>query len=261
MEFFPQHIAKAVKKKAAHHHGFTFVEILVVFAMLAVLAIAIMFIVNPLAQITKAQNAARQHDFEEIKTALDGYYDDTGCYPTTLSFDVTFSLNNKIYMQHVPQDPACQANGTNCYIYQIDATSSCPQWNVLYAKLATPIVQRAVCELSSIDATCVPKNYATLGTNYCVLSGKVDCAYISSGGLTPVPPPGGGQQPTATPTPGGGGGGGAPTPTQGLCQQNYACTGIGANGCNVIAQTPSPCRSNGGIINCYCVSNCAGQCH
>ena len=230
--------------------GFTLVELLIVLAMIAILFAALVALFNPLAQINKAQNAVRQHDLNQIKTALDTYYDDTGCYPTSLSFGISFGYNNKVYLTTVPEDPKCQASGQDCYIYQTDTSAACPQWNVIYAILAQPVAQNVTCPLTAINA-CLPSNYANLGLNYCVVSGKIDCSIISTA-VTPVP--GGGSSQT-----------GIPTPTQGACAQYYACTAPGANGCNSLgASQAQNCQANGGTLVCYCTPctvNNVDQCH
>lgn len=225
--------------------GFTLIELIVVVAIIAVLFVGMTILFNPLAQLNKSQNAVRQHDLEEIKASLDMYYDDTGCYPTSLTFFRQFASNNKVYMNTVPEDPKCQVNGQSCYVYQTDTSSSCPQWNVLYATLAAPLPQSTTCSLTSIDASCIPTNYTSLGLNDCVVSGKIDCTKVAGSTLSQNPPPGGMN---------------FPTPTQGACAQYFACTGIGTNGCNSIMTTPSPCKVDGGQLVCYCDSQCSNQC-
>ena len=242
------HTRKALQYVKILSRGFTLVELIVVVAILGIIFVGVVSLFNPSAQINKAQNATRQHDLEEIKTALDTYYDDTGCYPTAVSFDRQFAVNSKIYMNNIPEDPLCLSNGKNCYIYQTDTTSTCPQWNVLYTKLQTPIAQNATCQLTSINSTCLPKNYQASEMNYCVISGKVDCSVIGSSSIQATPPPGGVNN---------------PTPTQGMCQAYYACTGnVGSpgGGCNSYASQQQNCIANGGNVVCYCDSQCSGQC-
>lgn len=237
--------------------GFTLLEMLVVVTMVGILFVVVALAFNPAAQIAKAQNATRQHDIEQIRTAVDTYYDDTGCYPTSVSFGQEFSSNGKVYMTKIPEDPNCQGNGDGCYVYQTDTTSSCPQWNVLYAKLASPLSTSITCPLINISQSCIPTNYQSLGFNYCVISGNIDCSTISSVAVTPVPPS------TLVPTPTSSPGNGAPTstPTPVLCGTYYACTGMGANGCNVLDVNSSQnCTQNGGNMACYCNAQCSNQC-
>lgn len=258
MAFFSSFSFRTLKKQ----NGFTLIELIVVVVIIGTLFAALAFLFNPAAQLNKAQNARRQHDLEQVRTALATYYDDTGCYPTTLNFAQTFSLTGKTYMTTVPEDPKCTTRGVSCYIYQTDPTTSCPQWNVLYDTLAAPLPPNITCPLTSMSNSCVPTNYQQLGINYCVISGNIDCAKISVA-ITPSPPPGGSG--------GGGGSSGGngvptPTPTPAICGQYYACTGQGSNGCNVLdAQAEQGCVQNGGSVTCYCDSLCrvngVSQCH
>ncbi len=169
--------------------------------------------INPIRQIQKAKNAQRQHDISQIINALDTYYSDKNCYPISLTMGAQFSSGSIIYMRKVPQDPDF-SNGSNpSYLYQTD-TTQCPQWNVLFAKLSSAQDVQTSCPLTQLS-DCLPVNYQSLGYNYCRLSGKVDCAYISANPLpaplfatptsTPVPTP---TPPVPTPT-----GSGVPLPT------------------------------------------------
>ena len=59
--------------------GFTYIELIVVFALLAILAtISIPQFVN---YRTKAHNAAALSDLKNVKTILEMYYQDNGEYP------------------------------------------------------------------------------------------------------------------------------------------------------------------------------------
>lgn len=218
------------------HNGFTLIELLVVIAMLGVLFLGLIFSLNPLAQYRKAQDSQREHDLEQIKQALDTYYNDTKCYPTALS-----ALGTK-YLQKLPLDPT----GVS-YAYQTDG-SSCPQWNVLYAALESTAIPQNACPLAS-QTSCLPKNYTTEKYNFCMPSGEVDCASIASGTISSSGLGGSG----------GSGGGTNPTPTPSVisCPSNnyVACTG--ANKCNSIGLVngvPTQCYGYGGTYQCYCGS-------
>lgn len=211
--------------------------------------ISLLFVlINPVKQIQKGQDAKREQDLKQVNTALDTYYNDKNCYPLSLSFDSSWTP----YMQKIPQDPAF-AGGGSSYIY-INDGSNCPQWNVLFAKISYKPASSVSCPLEQLT-NCVPSNYVSLGYNYCVLSGKVDCAVISASVL-PIP------QPTSTPTP-------LPTPTPGptstptltatptftptptpFCSLDYSCTGTPLK-CNVVLPAGT---------GQYCSSNCNGNC-
>lgn len=219
-------------------NGFTLIELLIVVAMLGILFLGLIFTLNPLTQFNKAHDAQREHDLSQIKNALDTYYNDTKCYPATLSL-----LSSK-YAQKVPSDP----DGTLPYVYQTDS-SSCSQWNVVYAGLKAHVPLSNPCPLTSLQS-CLPKDYQTSGYNYCVISGNVDCSIIASSTIGPV---GGGSSSSSggnntTPTP-------TPTPYIINCPGNnyYGCTGD--NRCNSISPI-TQCFGHGGNIQCYCDSLC-----
>ena len=201
--------------------GFTLIELIVVITILASLFTFLLFMVNPLNQIDKVKDATRQHDMVSIKTAVDTYYNDHGCYPTSLSFGSGFSSGASIYMKIVPNDPDTT---TTAYAYQTDGTS-CPQWNVLYSKLrsnAVGVQGKVLCGLTS-RSNCIPINYTALGYNYCTISGNIDCSYIATSTLVP-----------SSTNYGNGGTLVSPTPTPVGCSKNYKCTGGPPAMCDIV---------------------------
>ncbi len=246
MDVFSAHTRHSLEK------GFTLIELLVVVVMFATLLLGLIVTFNPLGQINKAKNLDREHNLDQIKSALDSYYNDNGCYPTALTFGSIWQNNNSVYMPKVPQDPDFVSGSTSNlpYVYQTDG-SSCPQWNVLYAGLRVPINISLPCPLAKRTA-CVPQGFNSF-YNFCLSSGTVNCAYIASTSLQTGPTP---TQP-ATPTPTVG-----PTPTPYIvnCQTNYyACTGD--NRCNVlsvdpVSHQPTQCFGYGGTYQCYCDNLC-----
>ncbi len=184
--------------------GFTLIELLIVIAIIAILMLGVFGLLNPLEQFTKSNDAKRESDLHQIKIALDAYYNDTGCYPTSLPFGAAFINVNKpniIYMKKVPQDPQCGIDSSKCYVYATDTSSTCPQYNVLFGDLRATNVStqsnspETLCSLEVLDKStpggCLPDFYKTNGYNYCVTSGTVQCGNINVGTgvilLTPVP--------------------------------------------------------------------------
>lgn len=222
--------------------GFTLVEVLIVVIIIGTLFAAIASVFNPFAQIEKAKNANRQHDLNQIKTALDTYFNDTGCYPTTLSFRNKFSSGTSIYMEKVPEDPDCfSSNASYCYLYQTDG-SACPQWNILYAQMHAPIDSGIGGCIVATAPNCLPMG-GMGGYNYCQVSGKLLCTYLSQNPLPTVIPPPITPYPTPTPTP-------IPLSCQG---QLSACS----NGiCDV--EQASQCSGCGGSMHCYQDLQCGG---
>lgn len=213
-------------------------------AMVGIMLSFLLLFINPFKQIEKARDAQRIQNLKQLNNALDSFYNDNSCYPVSLSFGSSWQVGSAVYMKKIPQDPSCYTGGS-CYAFVVDP-ASCPQWNVIFAKLYSSSTNAPTCDLQKFS-NCLPVNYSSSGYNYCVVSGEVDCAYISTqslpanaGAPTAGPTPTSGPLPTATPTP-------TSVPT---CSKNYSCTGSPLR-CNVIAPIGS---------GQYCNSNCDGNC-
>lgn len=239
-------------KKIYPQDGFTLVELVVVLGMIGVLLFGLIATLNPVEQYNKATDGTREHDLGQIQRALDAYFNDTGCYPKTLIFGSKWVNGSQVYMEKIPQDPYCAIDASKCYVYETDATSTCPQWNVLYSSLRGKSITARACPLSTLTS-CVPSNYSSRGYNFCVVSGNVDCSSVS-GYIIPGGGGGGGGGGTVTPTPPSGGGSGPIVCPGG---QYYGCTGD--NRCNSIAPS-SQCSQNGGTVFCHCDAHCDQTC-
>lgn len=227
--------------------------------MLAILFTVMVGVLNPITQINKAKDTQREHEIDQIKTAVDTYYSDTGCYPLTVPFNTPFLKGNAIYLKKVPQDPNCSASSTSsCYLYETDITSSCPQWSVLYVKLTNLIANgnKVFCPLTQIN-NCLATNYTSLGYNYCTLSGNIDCNYIHTNPLpspifltpTPTALPSGAPTIYLSPTP-------IPTCVPGYSSLNYACYGSPLR-CDVV---PAGQGTYCGFPGCTGGACCFNQC-
>ncbi|PIP14675.1 hypothetical protein COX47_03920 [Candidatus Roizmanbacteria bacterium CG23_combo_of_CG06-09_8_20_14_all_35_49] len=73
------------KKALAHRSfgqvGFTLMELLIVIAIIAILATIAIVLLNPMQQISKAQDGRRKNDLATFQKVLEDYYNDKGCYP------------------------------------------------------------------------------------------------------------------------------------------------------------------------------------
>lgn len=59
-----------MKKNGGHEKGFTLLELLIVIAIVAILSIALVFMLNPAETLKKARDAQRISDLKTVKTAL-----------------------------------------------------------------------------------------------------------------------------------------------------------------------------------------------
>lgn len=66
----------------AGRQGFTLVELLIVIAIIALMVVMAVGILNPGAQMAKANDARRKKDLGRIKVAFEEYFNDNGCYPS-----------------------------------------------------------------------------------------------------------------------------------------------------------------------------------
>jgi prepilin-type N-terminal cleavage/methylation domain-containing protein len=170
--------------------GFTLIELVIVVAIAAILVTVFLLVGNPSVQTARAKDSQRISDLRQLKSALDLYYDDHKCYPDAIPTD-SWVENGVVYMVKVPKDPDIGTTANLGYIYQVDKSSNCPQWNVLYTIFTSRQFKQEDCPLSAMS-TC---NYS--GKMACSISGEVDCNYISNnpvnpanaGGLCPVNSP------------------------------------------------------------------------
>lgn len=184
--------------------GFTLIEFLVVVTIVGVLTAGTIYTFDPFSQLKRGKDAERRDDLAQIKNAVEAYYQDNNCYPTSIPFGSSWTSGSTVYMQKVPQDVTCASPSGYCYQYITDtgAPNNCPQWNVLFARLSEPTSQsNSICPLSSINSSCVPQDY---DSNWaCALSGAVNCQLLSVSGFVynvGVGDPGTQAVPTITPT-------------------------------------------------------------
>ncbi len=245
---------------------------------MSILLTLLIVTINPIKQLQKARDAQRQHDVFQIRNSLDAYYNDKNCYPISLTMGAQFNSGSTVYIQKVPQDPDF-SNNYPSYIYETNQSQFCPQWNIIFAKLSSTQSLQTSCALTQLKNTngndCLPTNYIDLGYNYCVISGKVDCDYVSANPLqpplfatptptpvptatptptptsAPTPTPTSAPTPTPTPIP-------TPTPVPFNCSPNYFAVSAGL--CNIV--TSNQCTIYGGSLTCYSgpgTTTCSGN--
>lgn len=98
-------------------HGFTLIEVLIVIGILGVLASLVSG--NLMNSMKRGRDAKRKEDLQQIKNALEMYYEDNKQYPGSLSFgnQLTHPKISKTYMQKIPKDPLAE------YTYQYKSIS------------------------------------------------------------------------------------------------------------------------------------------
>jgi prepilin-type N-terminal cleavage/methylation domain-containing protein len=167
-------------KKKYYQSGFTMIEILIVFLLIAI-AVTIMLGPNLINSRKRAKDAVRKHDLVQISKALEAYANDNGNYPLSdnagriVGCDAGGAMvacnwgqpwvgkNETSYMGELPKDP----NQFQNYIY---AASPTGQFYEIFARLEAtddPVVDK------NKDGNYVPADdeyqyaYATCGTGQC----------------------------------------------------------------------------------------------
>lgn len=229
--------------EAGRPAGFSLIELVVDIAILATLLVVLFLLVDPITQINKARDATRKNDLTQLQTTLDTYYNDHGCYPTELPFGGEWRDGSTVYMREVPQDGNCRSNPSSCYLYQVDTSSGCPQWNILFAKQDK--IAPTSCTLDQVASYCLPPNYDPSWA--CTMSGSVDCQFVAANPvILPVSPTGSGNSsgsPTAQPS-------SSPLDSCPQSARHYACTGGPISRCNAVPQGTGT----------FCSTNCDGSC-
>lgn len=93
--------------------GFTLVELLIVVSILAIMAVILIGILNPVALVNKANDSRRKSDLAKVKTAFEEYYNDKGFYPSyadVVTWNVESNCSKPVnginkYLNSWPCDP------------------------------------------------------------------------------------------------------------------------------------------------------------
>ena len=178
--------------------GFTLVELLVVIAIIGVLSTLLLLQLN--VARAKARDAKRVADINQVRSAIELFYDDNGHYPiwSEMSTYTQAQLKLNKYLVKVPLDPGngCISdagftgpnNGTiQCYAYA-DSPVTNPVnptkfhlWAELEQKATTALANDL--DFNSTNTTDWPTaegkiiNASTAATENCTSSTAVDCIY------------------------------------------------------------------------------------
>ncbi|HEX5429491.1 MAG TPA: prepilin-type N-terminal cleavage/methylation domain-containing protein [Patescibacteria group bacterium] len=107
-------------QKLKKYSGFTLIELLVVIAIIGILAAVVL--VSLSSARAKSRDARRISDMNQMQTALELFYNDTGAYPATVATDGTGTITcgTGDYLDPVPKDPT----GTGSFVYTYAGTGT-----------------------------------------------------------------------------------------------------------------------------------------
>lgn len=168
-------------RKMSDEKGFTLVELLVVIAIIGILATLLILQLG--VARSRARDAKRIADVNQVRSALELYFDDNGSYPTTTALAPLLSPR---YLQNLPQDPlsgTCSgySGAVGCYGYAWSPTTGRAIRYHMWAELEQ--WAQALSSDGDINSTAggwagSTKNGATDDrTNNCQSNTLIDCVY------------------------------------------------------------------------------------
>lgn len=104
---------KKIFKKFQRQEGFTFIELLVVLAVLSLLASLVATV--SLGKIRQSKESALKEDLHLMRKGIDDFYADVGKYPKKLD-----DLVDRRYLRSIPVDPFTDASDTWQVVYSQD---------------------------------------------------------------------------------------------------------------------------------------------
>jgi general secretion pathway protein G len=93
------------KRPGLSEEGFTFIELLIVLAIMALLASLVVSV--SMGKIRQSKESALKEDLHQLRKALDDFYADKGKYPIKLQ-----DLVDKHYLRSIPVDPLTDSDDT-----------------------------------------------------------------------------------------------------------------------------------------------------
>lgn len=134
-----------MKARSDGSRGFTLIELLVVIAIIGLLSSVVLASLN--GARTKARNARRIADLQQMQTAMELYYNDNNGYP------VGTSSLAPTYIASVPTDPG---SGSAAYTY---VRSSNGNYYCLGAAIEGTVLPVSTCNTTSLGAAAPSGNY------------------------------------------------------------------------------------------------------
>ena len=107
-------------------HGFTLIELLVVIAIIGILSSVVLASLNDARQ--KSRDTKRVADIQQLKLALELFFDEEGNYPTAAQFAATDGTG--LVPDHIPAMPTDPVSLTNYAYAALGAGTSCTEYHL-----------------------------------------------------------------------------------------------------------------------------------
>lgn len=118
-------------EKRLRVRGLTLIEIIIVITIIVALAVLLLWAWQN--QALKGRDARRRADLAKIRTALEDYYNDHGCYPPASALACDPGTGLQPYITKIPCDPITGES----YHYEFEGLDTCPNGYVLFTNLET----------------------------------------------------------------------------------------------------------------------------
>lgn len=118
------------QKKTEREYGFTFLELMIVVALMAILLTV--GLTNWKKQSERAVDARKKAELNKIKTAFENYYNDNQCYPPLTIMNPC--RGNQMANWGLPQ-MYCDPDTGHPYVYQLVDPTDCRQGFRVFARL------------------------------------------------------------------------------------------------------------------------------
>jgi type II secretory pathway pseudopilin PulG len=151
-------------KKLRSNSGVSFLEVLIVMAVLAALLTA--FLLSYRGQLRKGYDGERKSDIHEIKTAFEEYFNDTGCYPIGTALMALTYCDEPEFMPWLRRVP-CDPETGEPYTITVQP-SACPTWYAIYTNVMQTSSEAENNPCSDPHCQVAETNY-----NYGVSSGNI----------------------------------------------------------------------------------------
>jgi len=133
------------------HKAITLVEITISISILIVLLAGVLFLLNPMMYIYRANDITRKKNLDDTKKMLEEYVADTGCYPQPTQICLEGTNKTNCHICNKGQKPSfsyltkdvCDPKASSAqYLYQVEmngnVVASCPKWFRMYSVLEAP---------------------------------------------------------------------------------------------------------------------------